>query len=77
MAVWPRGATQTRTTGRSSSSADGTQIHPDDAITGPGTVLPVGQLAGFPDGYWGSRVLYCAPDAKDVLVLDAVVVSAR
>jgi hypothetical protein len=77
MAVWPRGATQSKDDGSVVELSDGTRIHPSDAISGTATVFPVAQLTGYPDGYWGSRVIYCAPEATDVLVLDSVAVAAR
>jgi hypothetical protein len=75
LAVWPRGAAQSKDDATVVKLSDGTEVHPRDAITADATVFPVAQLTSYPDGYWGSQVTYCVPGDSDVLVLDTVAVT--
>ncbi len=76
LAVWPRGTTQDGQDGTLLRLADGTSVAPGDSIRATAAVVPVSQLVGVPDGYWGSQLTFCAPKATNVLVVDELSVEA-
>ena len=71
-AVWPRGAEQARDDARVVLLVDGNRVAPGDQVVAQAVTMPVTDLVGVPDGYWGNQLAFCAPDARAVLVLDSV-----
>lgn len=71
-AVWPAGAVQDKDDATAVRLVDGPQIRPGDSVNGSAALMPAGDLAGMPDGYWGQQVTFCAPEDAEVLVLDTV-----
>jgi hypothetical protein len=53
-------------------SDDGLSLTSGDRFVGSGGIAPVGDIPGFPDGFWGSYLTFCDPTAENVLVLDSI-----
>jgi hypothetical protein len=70
--VWPTDATHG---GAEAILGDGTRVADGDRLEGTGTVMPARFLADWPDGYWGTTVRFCDPDASEVVVFDSVAVA--
>jgi hypothetical protein len=66
-AIWPRGSEQ----GEAVRLPGGEVIAAGDRIAGVGALTPVAPLVADPNGYWAYVIGFCAPGAREVLVLDA------
>lgn len=66
-AIWPRGSEQHEVV----RLPGGEVIAAGDRIVGVGALTPVAPLVADPNGYWAYVIGFCAPDAREVLVLDA------
>lgn len=67
-AIWPAG---TRDVEGLLVLPGGDRLAGGDPVAGIGTVMPARRLVGDGNGYWGSTIGYCEPDADLVVVFDA------
>lgn len=72
LAVWPSGAEYAPNNPSVVVVDHAVAIHEADHVTGSAAVVLVGDLPGYPDGYWGQQMQFCTPDASAVLVFDSV-----
>ena len=68
MVIWPAGSELAGPV----RLPDGTPLADGDRIRGTGAKVRVDALAGGADGYWGSVIGFCDPDAREVIVFDDV-----
>ena len=66
LAVWPAGSELSRPV----RLPDGTELEHGDEVRLTGAILPVAELPGGPDGYWGSLTGFCGTD--EAIVIDSV-----
>lgn len=73
--IWPASATlgspvQVR-------FADGSVVTEGDEIDAIGALTPTARLVADPGGYWANVIGFCAPEAREVVVLDDARVSGQ
>ena len=74
VAVWPGGTEQSRSDGSIVVLPDGAEVVDGDQLDVSAVVFPMTSLAGYPDGYWGTQLVFCDPNGTEVLVLDTATV---
>jgi hypothetical protein len=68
LAIWPAGSALDDLV----RLPDGTVLADGDTLTAAGSLTPTAPLVADRNGYWANVIGFCAPDAKRVVVLDAV-----
>ena len=74
VAVWPAGTEQSRSDGSIVVLPGGAEVVDGDQLDVSAGVFPVKSLVGYPDGYWGTQLVFCDPSGTEVLVMDSATV---